>query len=103
MQRLRIKWTRLALADFSEAQDHIAADDPLAAIRVAQRIRDSVLKLSDFPYIGRPGDDLITREWRVQRTPYVVVYRLREDMIEVVRIWHTRRAPGAKTVPAGST
>jgi addiction module RelE/StbE family toxin len=93
---LRIKWTRPALTDFAEAQDYIAVDNPQAAAQIAQRIRDSVRKLREFPYIGRPGDDLQTREWHVQRTPYLLVYRLREDVIEIVRIWHGRRDPQSK-------
>lgn len=91
--RLRVKWTRLALGDFAEAQRYIAEENPQAAAEVAGRIRASVLKLVDFPYIGRPGDDLVTREWRVQRTPYLVVYRLRDDVIEIARVWHSKRDP----------
>jgi toxin ParE1/3/4 len=62
---LKVRWTRLALADFSSAQRYIAAENPQAAMEIARRIRASVLKLEQFPYIGRPGDDLKTREWRV--------------------------------------
>jgi toxin ParE1/3/4 len=91
----------LALADFAEAQEYIAADNPKAAVEVAQRIRDSVRKLSEFPYIGRPGDDAVTREWNVRRTPYLVVYRLREDAIEIVRVWHMRRDPQSKETTEG--
>ena len=52
-----------------------------------------MLKLVQFPYIGRPGDDLKTREWRVQRTPYLLVYRLSGDVIEIIRVWHDKRDP----------
>ncbi|MGQ0801230.1 MAG: hypothetical protein ACT4NL_14125 [Pseudomarimonas sp.] len=33
-----------------------------------------------------PSNDLATREWRVQQTPYLVVYRLRGDTVEIIRI-----------------
>ena len=88
---MRVKWTQLALRDFADAQRHIAKDNPKAAADVARRIREGVNKLQAFPYIGRPGDDLVTREWCVQRTSYLVVYRLLGDLIEITRIWHTKR------------
>lgn len=53
----------------------------------------SVLKLVQFPYIGRPGDDLKTREWRVQRTPNLPMHRLSGEVIEIVRVWHDKRDP----------
>ncbi len=90
---MKVKWTRLALADFASAQSYIAAENPQAAAEIARRIRASVLKLVQFPYIGRPGDDLMTREWRVQRTPYLVVYRLSGEVIEITRVWHDKRDP----------
>ncbi len=92
---LKLSWTRLALADFTEAQSYIAADNSRAAVAVARRVQASVRKLRDFPYIGRPSDDLMTRQWRVQQTPYLVVYRLRSDVIEIIRIWHAKRDPHA--------
>jgi len=84
----------LALTDFNDAQGYIASDNPQAARKVAQRILDSVRKLREFPYIGRPGDDGATREWQVQGTPYLVVYRLHNDIVEITRVWHSRRDPG---------
>ncbi len=90
---MKVRWTRLALADFASGQRYIAAENPQAATDVARRIRVSVLKLVQFPYIGRPGDDLKSREWRVQRTPYLLVYRLSGDVIEIIRVWHEKRDP----------
>ena len=52
-----------------------------------------MLKRVQFPYIGLSGDDLKTREGRVQRTPYLLVYRLSGDVIEMVRVWHDKREP----------
>jgi len=38
---LRLRWTPLALADFLEAQDHIAKHNPIAAQAVAQHIDEA--------------------------------------------------------------
>jgi plasmid stabilization system protein ParE len=41
-----------------------------------------------WPGRGRPGREEGTREILFPPTPYVAVYRVREQTIEVVRIYH---------------
>ena len=88
---MKVKWTRPALTDFIEAQAYIAKDNPQAAQTVAQRLWDAAQQLADHPQIGRAGHAPGTREWVVAQTPYLVVYRLRNGAIEILRLWHTRR------------
>ena len=59
---MKLRWTRLALADFLDAQEYIAQDSPLAAQAVAQRIDEAARGLLDHPQIGRPGHVEGTRE-----------------------------------------
>lgn len=66
---MKLRWTRLALADFEQAHDHIAEENPEAAGRIAQRILDATETLLEYPRIGRVGDDEDSREWRVDKTP----------------------------------
>jgi len=35
---LKLRWTRRALADFEQAHDHIAKDNPEAARQIAKRL-----------------------------------------------------------------
>lgn len=88
---MRLRWTQCALDEFENAHDHIAKDNPRAAQEIAQRILDASHKLLDHPHIGRIGEDEDTREWRVQRTPYLLVYEIKDDVIELLRVWHTKR------------
>lgn len=88
---MRLRWTQRALDEFENAHDYIAQDNPGAAQEIAQRILDATLKLLDHPHIGRVGEDEDTREWRVQRTPYLLVYAIKDDVIELLRVWHTKR------------
>lgn len=90
-QGLKLRWTRLAVADFLDAQTYIAKDNPLAAQAVAQRIDEAVRELLVHPDIGRPGQIKGTRERVVGKTPYLIAYRARGDVIELLRIWHGRR------------
>jgi addiction module RelE/StbE family toxin len=88
---LKVRWTRPALNDLLEAQTYIAQHHPQAAQAVAQRLWDAARGLVDHPQIGRPGHAAGTREWAVPNTPYLIVYRLRHDTIEILRLWHGRR------------
>ena len=91
-KRLTLRWTRPALADLIEAQNYIARDNPSAAAAVAQRVWDATENLRDNPEMGREGHVPGTREWPVTQTPYLIVYRVRNDAVEILRIWHGRRS-----------
>ena len=97
---MKLAWSVLALRDFEEATDYIAQDNPAAAQRIAERILAATRKLTEYPYIGHPGDDENTREWLVRQTPYVVVYEIHGDTIYLSRVWHGRRDRGEASEPA---
>ncbi|MBI3375853.1 MAG: type II toxin-antitoxin system RelE/ParE family toxin [Betaproteobacteria bacterium] len=88
---MNLRWTRPALADLVEAQEHIAKDNPSAAHEVAQRVWDAAEGFRAHPEIGRPGHVEGTREWVVRRTPYLIVYRVTNEGVEILHVWHTRR------------
>ena len=88
---MRLSWSIQALIDFDEAQAYIAEDNPFAAQTVADRIWQASRRLPEQPQMGRPGVVPGTREWVVQRTPYVLVYRVKGEVVEIVRLWHGRR------------
>ena len=73
----------------------IARDRPLAAENVAATILYSVDLLAAHPGVGRAGRTPGTRELVVQGTPYVIPYRVRDDRLEIIAIFHGRqRWPG---------
>ena len=91
---MRVRWLRKALANLDEEGEYIARDNPAAAARVVLRILSAVELLKQNPAIGRPGRVAGTRELVVTETPYVVPYRVREDVVEVLRVFHgARRRP----------
>ena len=87
---MRIRWTALAVAQLEEIEDYIAEDDPIAAYEVVTKILDRVaLSLSRHPEVGRPGEHVPgTRELVIPDTPYILVYRLNGDCVDVVRVRH---------------
>jgi plasmid stabilization system protein ParE len=83
----RIRWTAPAANQLEAIFKHIQEENPVAARQVAQDILDSVSNLEMFPQLGRPSEDVEgTRE--LHCPPYVVVYRLRHDIAEILYIWH---------------
>lgn len=89
--RKRVRWLREALRNLDEEAAHVAADDPQAAQRVVQRILQAVAGLAEHPDIGRPGRVPGTRELVVTRTRYLVPYRVKGDVVQVLRVFHTSR------------
>ncbi|MGD0268442.1 MAG: type II toxin-antitoxin system RelE/ParE family toxin [Candidatus Sulfotelmatobacter sp.] len=89
----RIRWLKTALKNFAEEISYIASDDPAAASLVARRIADTVALLATQPAIGRPGRIPGTRELLVPKTRYLVPYRVRRGVVEILRVFHTSRRP----------
>ncbi|MDI1365300.1 MAG: type II toxin-antitoxin system RelE/ParE family toxin [bacterium] len=92
---MRLVWTRAALHDLAEARAWIAADSPNAAAGQVARIVAAVAKLIDFPEAGRIGRRVGTRELVIPRTPFLIAYRVKPDVVEVLRLLHgAKRWPG---------
>ncbi len=92
-----IVWSPEAIDDLSALRAYIAEEDPKAAQRVALRVLHSVEELlGQQPYMGRAGRVPGTRELVVPRTPYIVPYRVLNNRIQVLRVYHgSRRWPNA--------
>jgi addiction module RelE/StbE family toxin len=88
---MRIAWSQAAVFDLAAARAYIARDNPPAADKQVERVVAAIAGLLQFPEIGRPGRRAETRELVVSRTPYVVAYRLRRDVIEILRVMHGRQ------------
>lgn len=88
---MQVKGTRRALRDLDEAFEWIVADNPRAATEVIDRLRSATRLLADNPRMGRPGGVPDTRELVVSRTPYVVMYRIRSDQVQILTVLHHAR------------
>jgi len=55
---------------------------------VALTIHQGVGSLPQFPHRGRPGRKLNTRELVFPGLPFLAVYRIRQDVVEINRILH---------------
>lgn len=87
-----VEWSQRAADDLASLRAYIAEDDPAAAQRVVLHIIRSVeALLVGQPQMGRPGRVPGTRELVVPRTSYIVPYRIRNNRIQVVRVYHGAR------------
>jgi addiction module RelE/StbE family toxin len=85
---MRIRWSPEAAVDFAGIVEYIRTQSPATAERIARSIYDSVTSLDTFPERGRPGKIGGTRELVLTPLPFVVVYRVRQELVEIVRIVH---------------
>lgn len=84
-------WSPTARFHLRQAKAFIAEDDPRAAAKTAERIMDAVERLRVFPASGRPGRVPHTRELVVPGTPFILPYRVRGEVIEVLGVLHGAR------------
>lgn len=87
---MRVRWLRRALVDLDSAEAWIMRENPAAAETVLRIVR-AVSLLQDHPALGRPGRVPGTRELVVPETKFLVPYRVREGVIEILRVYHAAR------------
>lgn len=86
-----IDWLAGARDDLQRLFEFIAPHNAEAAARAVQIIIDGVDRLGDFPEAGRPWQpDMRFRELVIPfgARAYVVRYRVFEDRVIIVRVWH---------------
>ena len=88
---MRLEWTQLAFRDISEAGSYIALDEPSAAKRMGERVHEAIEYLALQPNIGRPGRVQGTRELVISGTPFIGVYWVRGDVVQILRLLHHAR------------
>ena len=88
---MQVRYTRLAVSDLIQAYDYIESDSPQNARSVIERIEKSVETLVSYPLLGKQGRVSETREFFVTGTSYIIIYRVKEDVLQILSILHTSR------------
>ena len=88
---MKVRWSNEALFDIADLRDYIAGESPKAASRVVLSIVRVVKILAENPHIGRPGRVPDTRELVISRTPFVIPYRIRGTVLQILRVYHEAR------------
>ena len=77
-----------AAEDLYNIVRHILRDNPDAATDVAQSLYDGCDSLRKFPHLGRKGRIEGTRDLVFSGLPYIVVYKIQGQTVEIMRIYH---------------
>jgi len=92
---MRVRFSKLALAELDAILADIRADNPGAAARFSERIDRVLERIAQFPNGAqeveeRPGVHRVP----LVRYPYVIHYTVMEDHVMILRIIHgARRSP----------
>lgn len=85
---MRVHYRRSAIADLTAIKSHIAIESSDAAMAVVRDIRETVERLALFPRSARRGSVAGTYELVVPGLPYIVVYTIEEDGIDIRAVFH---------------
>ncbi len=88
---VQVVWTRRALEDLRAIHTYIDQFAPLAAQRMALRLKSAADWLGDSPSIGRSIGN--GRRELVTIAPYLIRYRIKKDRVEILTIRHGARRP----------
>ncbi len=86
---MQIVWLNKALQNLDDIASYIAQENPQAASQVVGLIITQVNQLISQPALGRPGRVVGTRELVISNSYYLVPYRIKNNKVEILRVFHT--------------
>lgn len=98
---MRLRWTDRARRDLLAIGRYIAHDNPAAARQWVERLRTRARQAATMPMAGRVVPELLRDDIReVFLRTYRIVYRVREDAIDVLTVFEGHRPFDATELPA---
>ena len=89
---MTVRWSTRAVDDLESICEFVERDSPEAARRIAQTICDGCESLSQFPLRGRSHKSHAgVRELVFAPLPYIAVYRVIGNAIEIIGVYHGAR------------
>lgn len=85
---MRIRWTVPAANDLESIKGYLDERFPKFAETTVRTIYERARALKTTPEIGRPGQRHGTRELPLTPLPYIIVYSIQSDAIEILHIFH---------------
>jgi len=88
---MRVRWLKSSLTSLQSSLRLVHDENPALARDLAQRIQSTVARLEQFPLSGRTGATAGTREIVNARLPFIVVYRIVDNEVQILRVFHDRQ------------
>jgi toxin ParE1/3/4 len=91
---MKVRFTPSARNQFLFAISYIRQDNPSAATRFRDRAEKTLRRLEDLPESGRIVPEFPELPYReVIVPPYRFFYRIKNDVVWVVAVWHGAQLP----------
>lgn len=90
---MSLRYSARALADLERIASYIEVEDPAAARRIVQRIRERCGSLAEFPQQGVASRTRERRLLVISGTPYLVFYSIKGATVSVLHVRHGKRRP----------
>ncbi len=88
----QVKWTAQALGDIDAISEYIARDSKYYARIFVSKVFDSVIRLEVFSESGRIVPEINQMNIReILLGNYRIIYRLKENLIEILTVYHCSR------------
>ncbi len=88
---MKIVWLAGAIGDLDALFDYIGMENPPAAFAMLDLIERRVGQLADHPLLGKAGRVATTRELVVAGTPFIVVYRVQSQQVDILAVIHSAK------------
>ena len=85
---MKVRFLKRAVRDLHQIEEYIRAESPSGAARVGARIRKRAEDLGQFPFQGTKSEHADLFQLYVARTPYILIYRVRNDEVHVITVVH---------------
>ena len=100
MSSIKIIWTRLATQDLFRLFDFLQENNPQAAFKAIETIREYIQRINHYPLIGRPFmyAEVEYRELIIGfgSSGYIAVYRIIADQVYIVALRHQKERQNAQ-------
>lgn len=87
---MKISYTPEAIGDLKRLKQFVESRNPQAAKRIAANIKNAILQLKVFPFLGVEVHDIadFTSARDLIMGKYTVRYWVNADELKILRIWH---------------
>lgn len=87
---MQIKWLRKALINLEHSAEYLHEHNPQSARDFVKEVHELTELLKENPAMGRLGRVFGTRELILNQFPYLIPYRVKNNCIEILRVFPTR-------------
>jgi addiction module RelE/StbE family toxin len=85
----RVRWSPAAADDLERIADYLRENHPHFLESTIEKLYRAAVSLRQFPNRGRWGKLEGSRELVLPRLPYIIVYSVDQQLVNILRIMHT--------------